>query len=275
MSGPGLWRVTAAIVRLEWKKTLFGRRTWWAVLPVALPVLLAASHSLEMWWRGRWLHTVSTDSRIFAGLFHLVFLRMAIYLGCAIVFTNLFRGEMLNQTLHYYLLAPVRREVLAVGKYLAGLAAATSLLVPGVTAAYCGTFLHFGAQFEEFMLRGEGLAHLGAYVGVTILASVGYGAVFLAAGLVFRNPMLPAAVILVWEGINAFLPPALQKLSVIFYLKSLLPVKLPETGPLAVLAIETNPAPAWQAIPGLLVVALAALTFAARRARQIEIQYGE
>jgi ABC-type transport system involved in multi-copper enzyme maturation permease subunit len=264
-----------AIVRLEWKKSLFGRRAWWAYLPAALPVMLTASHSLAMWLRGRWIHTMSTDSRIFAGLFQIAYLRMGIYLGCAIVFTNLFRGDMLSQTLHYYLLAPVRREALVAGKYLAGLIAVLLLFGASVMAGYCGTFLHFGPQFQEFLFRGGGLAHLGAYVGVTVLASIGYGAVFLAAGLVFRNPMAPAAVILVWEGINAFLPPALQKLSVIFYLKSLLPVELPETGPLAVLAAAMSPAPAWQAILGLLLVASGALAYAAVRARRLEIQYGE
>ena len=37
---------------------------------------------------------------------------------------NLFRGEMLDKTLHYWFLAPARREVLLAGKYLAGLIAA-------------------------------------------------------------------------------------------------------------------------------------------------------
>lgn len=275
MTEPGARRQIATIVRLEWKKSLFGRRTWWACLPVALPVLLTAGHSLEMWWRGRWAHTLTQDSRTFAAVFQLAYLRLGIYLGCAIVFTNLFRGDMLNQTLHYYLLAPVRREALAVGKYLAGLIAVTSLFVAGVTAGYLGTFLHFGPQLEDFLLQGGGLKHLGAYAGVTVLASIGYGAVFLAAGLMFRNPMAPAAVMFVWEGVNAFLPPVLQKVSVIYYLKSLMPVKVAETGLPALLAAETDPAPAWQAISGLLLVALAAIACAALRARRVEIQYGE
>jgi len=55
----------------------------------------------------------------------------------------------------------------------------------------------------------------------------------------------------------------------------LLPVELPETGPLAVLAAATSPAPAWQAILGLLLVASGALAYAAVRARRLEIQYGE
>ena len=269
------WRQIRAIVRLEWKKTFFGRRSWWIYLLAALPALLTAGHSLAMWQRGRWSHTLSLDTRIYANLFQLAYLRMGIYFGCAIVFTNLFRGDMLNKTLHYYLLAPVRREVLAVGKFCAGLIAVICLFAGSVVASYLALFLHFGPQFQEFLLRGDGLAHLGGYVLVTVLACAGYGAVFLLMGQVFQNPMMPAAVILVWEGINAFLPPALQKVSVVFYLKSLLPVKLPESGFLAILAVETAPTPAWLAIPGLLVVAGGVLVLAALRARRLEVRYGE
>ena len=33
------------------------------------------------------------------------------------------------------------------------------------------------------------------YLGITVLACIGYGAVFLTLGLFFRNPMLPAAAV--------------------------------------------------------------------------------
>ena len=59
------------------------------------------------------------------------------------------------------------------------------------------------------------------------LACVGYGAVFLMCGLLFRNPMIPAAVVCVWENLNPFLPSLLKKISVIFYLKNLCPVEVP------------------------------------------------
>jgi hypothetical protein len=58
---------------------------------------------------------------------------------------------------------------------------------------------------------------------IALLASVGYGAVFLIAGLFFRNPVIPAAVVWVWENLNPFLPGFLKKISVIFYLKGLAP----------------------------------------------------
>lgn len=271
-----LWSVqVAAILRMELRKTLFSRRGWWVYLLFAGPPLLTFAHSLFLMSRGRWGCTIGEDSMVYAGIFQFFYLRLAIFFGCLGIFSNLFRGEVLEKTLHLYLLAPVRREVLLAGKYLAGLIAALVVFGGSAVLAYIGIFLHFGPQFQDFLWRGPGLEHLGWYAVVMALASVGYGAVFLAAGMVFRNPLLPAAVVMVWEAINGYLPAMLQKVSVIFYLKSLAPVEVPLRGPLALIAVVADPVPAWLAIPGLLVVSLLVLIYAASKARELEVSYGE
>ena len=78
-----------------------------------------------------------------------------------------------------------------------------------------------------------------------------------------------------WENLNPFLPAVLKKISVIFYLRSLCPVEVPAPPPFSIMVIETDPTPAWVAIPGLLVVVMALLVYAAVTARQTEINYGE
>jgi ABC-type transport system involved in multi-copper enzyme maturation permease subunit len=211
----------------------------------------------------------------YAAIFQFFYLRAVIFFGCLGIFGNLFRGEVLERTLHYYFLAPVRREVLMAGKYLAGLIAAVILFGSSAALAFIGMFLHFGPQFQEFLWRGPGLAQLGWYTTVTVLGCVGYGAVFLLAGVLFRNPMIAAAVVLVWEGINNFVPELLQKFSVIFYLKSLCPVQVPVRGPFALIAVIGEPVPAWLAIPGVLLVSFFLLFYAATRARQMEVSYTE
>ena len=269
------WTQVRAILRLEWKKNFFSRRSWWIYLAVLAPVILTASHSVVAIYRGDANHGLAQDSKIFASVFQFGYLRMFLFFGCAILFTNLFRGEVLNRTLHYYFLAPVRREVLAAGKYLSGLIAATVLYTASVALAYITMFMHFGPQFEEFFYDGPGMAHLASYAGVTVLACIGYGAVFTVMGLLFRNPMIPAAVVMVWEAINTFLPPLLKKISVIFYLKSLCPVDVPIRGPMAFLVQEADPVPAWLAVTGLLLLAALAVGYAGYRARRIEISYAE
>ena len=48
------------------------------------------------------------------------YLRAGIFFGCMGIFSNLFRGEMLEKTLHYYFLTPMRREALVAGQVPGG-----------------------------------------------------------------------------------------------------------------------------------------------------------
>src|SRR5215472_12258591 len=191
------------------------------------------------------------------------------------IFSNLFRGEMLAKTFHYYLLTPMRRELLVAGKYLSGLVVALVLFVASTGLSFWLMGRHNGAAWSEFFSHGAGYSQMGWYMVVAALGCIGYGAVFLVAGLFIRNPMIPAAVVMVWENLNPFLPSLLKKFSVIFYLKSLSPVQLTVPPPLSVLVTDTDPAPAWLAVPGLLIVATLVLVYAAVSARRAEISYGE
>lgn len=269
-------RQIGGVVRLELKKTFLSRRGWWVYLLALAPVGLTLLHTLFEMRVVRRHHPLFVDSRVYAGMFQVYYLRMGIFFGCLGVFSNLFRGEMLKKTLHYYFLTPLRREVLVLGKYISGLTVALVLFVTSVAISFYLIAYHQGEQFTEFFWHGPGLAQLGWYVLVAALACAGYGAVFLLTGLFIRNPMIPAAVVLVWENLNPFLPAFLKKISVIFYLKSLCPVQIPGAPPpLSVLVVDTDPTPAWLAVPGLLVVSMLILAYTAYSARRAEISYGE
>src|SRR6185436_20339087 len=115
-----------------------------------------------------------------------------IFFGCAGVFTNLFRGEMLDKSLHFYLLAPVPRPILVLGKYLAGLFATSVIFSLSTALQFAAMLRGFdGAQVMKYLQDG-GWDHLFAYMGVAVLACAGYGSVFLAAGLLTNNPTVPA-----------------------------------------------------------------------------------
>jgi ABC-type transport system involved in multi-copper enzyme maturation permease subunit len=270
-----LWaRQVAAVLRLELKRTLFSRRAWWIYLLAAAPVVLCGAHALVMTQRRAW-HGLAEDNIAFAAIFHIFYLRLGIFFGCVGIFMHLFRGEVLEKTLHYYLLAPIRRELLVVGKYLAGLIAAAAYFGLSTAASYLLLPSHFGQAHRDFLFRGPGINHLGWYVTVTTLAVIGYGGVFLLMGLLFRNPMIPAGLVMVWEINNWLLPAAAQKVSVIFYLTNLCPVPVPPKGPLAILAVTPDPVSAWLAIPGLLLVVAALIVLSALKARRLEVSYAE
>jgi ABC-type transport system involved in multi-copper enzyme maturation permease subunit len=222
--------------------------------------------------------TFGQDTYIFAGIFQFFFIRLAVFFGCLGIFMNLFRGEMLDKSLHFYLLAPVRREVLLAGKYLAGLLAASVIFTVSAGLQMIALSLQFDSQtIDYFLYQNHGLAQIAAYLGVTILACIGYGSIFLAGGLLFRNPIIPAALVLIWEAANPLLPALLKKISVIYYLKSLCPVAIPvDPGMpslLALLVSSGDPVSGYVAVFGLLVVSFAVLFASTARVRRLEINY--
>jgi ABC-type transport system involved in multi-copper enzyme maturation permease subunit len=270
-SSSSLWlRQIGAIVRLEMEKNFFGRRSFLIYLIALLPLLpllvLAVVVPPSNEWRDfNWL------SGFYAAFYGGLILRTVVFFGCAWIFMNLFRGEIVDRSLHYYFLSAVRREVLVVGKYLSGLITAIVLFTGTTVVSLLLLYLpRFYSQSVRYFIEGQGFKQLLTYAGITILACIGYGAFFLVVGLFVRNPIIPAVVLYGWEWLNFLLPPLLKKISVIHYLNSLAPVPVSE-GPFAVVA---EPTPAWIAIPSMMLVTIIVLAIAGRRIKHMEVRYG-
>jgi len=269
-------RQIRAILALELRKNLLGWRAVVVYLLAALPVIAMCLYVLVALLVADSRSTLGVDNPGAAGqlystvIFQGFTLRFVMFFGCVAVFTNLFRGEIAERSLHYYLLAPLRREVLAVGKYLAGVLSTGMMFTIATVVSYLLLYVPSPRLVQTHFLGGPGLSHLLAYAGITWLACLGYGAVFLLVGLMFRNPVIPAAFVFLWEGINSFLPAVLQNVSIIHYLYALSPVPL-TVGPLALIG---EPISAWVAVPGLLMVCAVLLCGSALLVRRIEIRYG-
>ncbi|HEY5402468.1 MAG TPA: hypothetical protein VIK24_06340 [Pyrinomonadaceae bacterium] len=266
-----LWlRQIVAILRLEVEKNFLGRRSFLIYLITLLPLfpllVLAVVTPPSREWTD-----FNKFSTIYAFLYNGLILRTVVFFGCAWIFMNLFRGELIDRSLHYYFLSAVRRDVLLVGKYLSGLITSIILFTGLTVVAMLLLYLpRFGSQSVRFFLEGQGMSQILTYAGITMLACLGYGAFFLVVGLFVRNPIIPALLLYGWEWLNFLLPPLLKKISVIHYLNSLVPVQISE-GPLAVIA---EPTPAWIAIPSMLVVTGLVLALSGYRIRHMEIRYG-
>jgi hypothetical protein len=91
--------------------------------------------------------------------------------------------------------------------------------------------------------------------------------------LLFKNPIVPAVVLLFWELINGVLPVWLKRFSVTYYLKPLFPVELEVQGVLGLFTVVAEPTPPWLAVSGLLLFAALVLTFACWRIRRLEVLY--
>lgn len=159
-----------------------------------------------------------------------------------------------------------------VAKRLAGLSAACVLFGMSTALCYVLLYIPFGTgQLITDITSGIALQQIGMYLGIVLLASMGYGSLFLASGLLFRNTLIPVVVIAGWEIIHFLLPPALKIFSIIYYLKGLLPIPLDE-GPLAVIVA---PPPVWVSIVGMFGLSVLAVTTSITILRRLEVKYSD
>ncbi|MDQ1591929.1 MAG: type transport system permease protein [Pyrinomonadaceae bacterium] len=266
----GLWaQQTFSILSQELRKNFLSRRALLLYLLAALPIFLLFVLAILPPDDDEF-QNINGLSLVFSLIYNTLILRAVVFFGCAWVFMNLFRGEVVDRSLHYYFLSPIRREVLVVGKYLSGLV--TAIVLFGLTtlaSLFMLYFPRFSSESTRYFFEGAGGKQALIYLGITTLACIGYGAIFLIVGLFFRNPIIPALLIYGWEWINFLLPPLLKKASVIHYLHSLMPVPMNE-GPFAVMA---QPTPAWISVPSLLIFTLIVLVLAGYHTRRMEISY--
>src|SRR5262245_58490645 len=213
MNDWSLWmRQIRAILRIEVNKNFLGSRAILIYLLAAVPVLFTfllaivdpnGSLDIRRDWTGA--------QEMFAAIIYRgLILQTIVYFGCAWIFMNLFRGEVVDKSLHYYFLCALRREVLVTGKYISGLV--VSIVLFTMTTVGSLFFLYYARGYRasmNYLFDGPGLKQALAYIGITILACVGYGAVFMVIGLFFRNPIIPALLAYGWEWVNFLMPPLL------------------------------------------------------------------
>src|SRR5678815_3875824 len=151
----GLWlRQIRAILSLELQKNFLSRRSILIYLIALLPLfpllVLALLQPPGNEWRD-----FSNYGKVYAVLYHGFILRTVVFFACAWIFMNLFRGELVDRSLHYYFLSAVRREVLVVGKYLSGLVTSMVMFTATTVIALLLLYVpHFYSQSIRFFTTG-------------------------------------------------------------------------------------------------------------------------
>lgn len=264
------WIQFRRFARIEIRRNLFTKRAWWVYFLAFIPVVIIFLHLLIDMHRG---FNLADDTQVLGGVVQLYYVRLGIFFGCLGIFSRLIRGEMIERSLHYYLLSPVRREVILLAKFFAGAVSSVVVFGTAMIADFVLMYVGYGSAGQDYMLHGPGLGQIEAYLLIVVLACLGYGSIFLLLSLMFRNPMPGAMLLLGWEAINPVMPSLLQKFSVASYLRHLMPVSVPAEGIFALLTVETEPVPAWVAVIGLLALIVAVLVYSCVRMRRLEIRY--
>jgi ABC-type transport system involved in multi-copper enzyme maturation permease subunit len=264
------WLQAKRLTQIELRRNLFSWRASWVYFLAFIPTLIISIHSIVTPHDPT---SISDDTQVLASIVQLYYIRLGVFFGCLGIFSRLIRGEMIERSLHFYLLSPVRREVLLLSKFAAGSATALLLFVTATLANFALVYLPFGAAGRDYLFNGPGIEQLEAYVLIIVLACLGYGAVFLLLSMMFKNPTPGALLFLGWEAINPVLPSMLQKFSVASYLRHLMPVNVGVKGFIALLTVETEPVAGWVATLGLLLLITAVLLYSCYRIRTLEIRY--
>lgn len=264
------WIQARRLIAMEIRRNLFSRKAGWIYFLAYIPTLIILVHLFVD--RGD-KTGLSEDTKVLAVIMQLYYVRLGIFFGCLGIFSRLIRGEMIERSLHFYLLAPVSREILLLSKFAAGSVSALFLFLSATIANFVLMYSKYGSTGSEFVFSGPGLAQLGSYLLIITLGCLGYGAVFLLFSMVFRNPMPAALVLLGWESINPVLPSLLQRLSVASYLRHLMPVQISPEGFMAMLTVQTTPLSGLAATCGLLFLIATVLAYSCYRMRRLEIRY--
>jgi len=174
-----------------------------------IPLLLVASLALA--------RVASFDILLFQALMVPLFLQIVLVFVTLVDATALIREEIDDNTLPFLLTRPVSKPVLALSKYAGYLVAALVLLLPPVLVSYGVTEAYAGAAL------GTDADVLTGFLAATALAVLAYGALFFFLSVALRKPLFVGLLIgFVWESIVGSLPGSVPKLSLIYYLKSVL-----------------------------------------------------
>lgn len=258
-----------AVARVETLKYLRARR-W--IAPVVLAILPNAVMLAALVFgirEGQFANEVRRVPFEYARWFQYFWQPYIIFFSCLAIFGQLLRSEFLEKTLHHYYLAPIRREIVVLGKFLTALAFLLPLFIAATASSY---FLFFwpSTTGRDFLLSAIGISHMFRYVGMAAIACTAYGALFLMIGLTFRNPVIPALFVLCWESFNFVMPSLFQHLSVTLYLRSFMPVTV-LSGPYGI-TVEP-PSPVLSAA-GLLLASGCVVALCCYLLRHVSISYG-
>jgi ABC-type transport system involved in multi-copper enzyme maturation permease subunit len=267
----GLWWLqTCRLTRMEVRRNFFSWKASWIYFLAFIPAIIILIHLVV---DAHPASAMSQDTAILAGIIQLYYIRLGIFFGCLGIFSRLIRGEMIERSLHFYLLSPVRREVLLLGKFAAGSISALLVFGTAISMDFALIYAGFGAAGRDYVFNGPGLGQLEAYLAIVVLACLGYGAVFLLLSMMFKNPAPAAMLVWGWEVINPLLPSLLQRVSVASYLRHLMPVSVAGKGIFALLTVQTEPVSNWVAVLGLLLLIAVVLFYSCYRIRTLEIRY--
>jgi hypothetical protein len=214
---------TLRIFDLSLGEMLWARRTMFMAMLVGAPVLLALVARIAS-ADGMTVIRINGARIGAAGLFGAMigalYLRFIIQVLGVFYGTALIADEVEDKTITYLFTRPIARGSIVLGKYLAFLVCAISVVLPSVTVAFL-----LVVPFRDI---GTAFGPLLANLGVLAVGLAAYGALFLLAGVALKRPLVGGLVFAFgWEPTALAMPGFLKHLTIAYYLQALAPQAMP------------------------------------------------
>jgi ABC-2 type transport system permease protein len=207
---------TRRIFDLALGQILWARRATLLVLAAGAPILLAlvtrltlSSGTAVVQINGRHIESEG----VFSSVITLLYLRFIIPAVGVFYGTSLIADEVEEKTITYLFTRPIPRGAIVLGKYLAYILCATSVVLPSAAVVFMVMvpFQDMAPLFGSFVRN----------LGVLALGLGAYGAVFLWAGALFRRPVVGGLLFVFgWEQLAAILPGYVGRLTIAHYLQA-------------------------------------------------------
>jgi ABC-2 type transport system permease protein len=249
---------------------LWSRRTIFLALIVGSPLALGILFRvLELMGLGGGVRAGGSPvggPTIFGGMIWLLYLRFIVPVLGVFYGTALIADEVDDKTITFLFVRPIPRGAVLVGKYLAYLVTTVFVVLPSVAVLYLlvvplghGSIAgSFPALLKDLGLLGAGLA--------------AYGALFAFIGARFKYPLVTGLVFAFgWEQLALLLPGYLRRLTIAYYLQSLVPHSMPQDGLGGALqALFRDVPPVWVSLVWLAGYVVVFLFLAARTVERRE-----
>ncbi len=258
-AGTGVLAASMRVFDLSLGRMLWSRRTIFTALVAGLPVVVALVLRTLLAFEVPVMQGGVTGPVVFGLMFWGFVVRFAIPVLAVFYGTALIADEVEDRTITYLFTRPIPRASVVLGKYLAYLVCATSVLLPAVVLTWLLLAPIDGALAASF-------PDLVVDLVIVVVGFVAYGALFAAVGTIFDRPLLFGLLFVFgWENLALALPGQLRRASVAHYLQGLVPHAMPADTPLDVLQRAMTGAPGvLECALGLGLVTVAGLLIAAR-----------
>ncbi len=206
---------------------------WFALIGLLPSLIIIATLTFSLsdsWGSGR-------TSFLFLEITLNYFFKFFILLVPLFFSTSVLAEEVEQQTIVFLFTLPIDRGKLLLAKLSATLVHSISLVAFSLLPSLLLTYHH---QLEQFSTIKSVIAIWSS----GLLATLAYSSFSFLLGVLLRRPMLIGLFFVFgWEQFVQFMPGFLQKLSIIYFVKSALPVSLPEKASLLRMFQQTTSAP--------------------------------